>query len=801
LRAIQNQIRKVTGLMRKAKHMSYELVVAGGGLAGLCCALAAARKGVKTALVQDRPVLGGNSSSEIRVPPSSSVEKNAWTMETGIIEEILLRDRANNHDNIYSGYVNSAYDLCLMNMVKETESIELFLNTLVYDAEVDSCPNGEKRIAALHAVQLGNGRDFVLHADQFVDCTGDGEVGYIAGADFWYGREGRKEYNENLAPVIPDQEVMGATIQFLARDTGGPVEFVPPEWAKTIRSETDIGHMRNIGRLRPGKGNVYTGYWWMEIGAPFHQVQDTEILKEELLSHILGVWDYIKNYSDQKENAANYALEWVGSIPGKRESRRLAGDVVVTEKDCRQDAKWPDRIAYAGWFLDTHIPGGVLNKKAPPEPSFIDENYKEYTLVTPYTIPLRACYSRNISNLWMAGRNISVSHVALSSVRVQCTLANIGQAVGIAAFYALKKGISPREAAAEGHICRIQQEIIKDDVHVLGIRNEDDKDLARNAEVSASSEQKLDFGDPDTERFELLDRPRAQVFPVTHERLDTAQVFIKNETKTAKKIKASLQELSRIWEQGEGKTIKVCDIEVSPDFHGWMSIPFNARVTPNKPYRLVLDKADGVYWAHSLYQPTGTTAQYQHSCPGGCEPKNAALPFFQSDKVVIPKYKVWNNYGWRRGFSFAVRITPVPAPFSGSNVNNGYAWPFDMPNLWISEYGKPLPQHVTIDFGIVRKFNTVMISFDTNLNQLHTYMPGQWKSPLCARHWCLYGKTNSGWEKIYEEDNNYQRRRKVRFDSIEASAIKLEVISTNAKESAALYEKSARVYEIRVYNE
>ena len=169
--------------------------------------------------------------------------------------------------------------------------------------------------------------------------------------------------------------------------------------------------------------------------------------------------------------------------------------------------------------------------------------------------------------------------------------------------------------------------------------------------------------------------------------------------------------------------------------------------------------------------------------------------------MIIPEYKVWNNYGYRNSFSFAMRLTPNSTPYGGNNVNNEYAWPFDMPNLWISEEGLPLPQHIILDFKEKKELNTVMVSFDTNLNQLHTFMPGQWRSPVCAKEWKLYAKTESGWSVIYHEDNNYQRRRTVRFDSVRTTALKLEVLSTNAGADAKPDEKCARVYEIRVYNE
>jgi len=812
--------------MRKALELKYDFIVIGGGLAGICAGIAAARKGVKTALIQDRPVLGGNSSSEIRVPPSGSVQMNSWSMETGLIEEILLKERAENPDILFTGYVNSIYDNCLYDIVKSQDNLDLFLNTVVRNVEVESCAAArnvkvkvgnslpedkllqgyEKTIKALYAVQLGSGQEIVFYADQFADCTGDGEIGFMAGAAYRYGREGRCEYNENLAPIKPDNEVLGATITFLARRMAYPVEFTPPMWAKKIRSDADIGYMRDlgIGAFGDGVGDVYAGYWWLEIGAPYHQVYDITKVKEELLAYIMGIWDYIKNYSDQKEKAKNYTLEWIGAIPGKRESRRLLGDVVVTQANCQKDEQWSDRICYAGWSIDLHVPGGIFNKTAPPERGFIDNNYKEYTLVAPFTIPLRSCYSKNVSNLWMAGRNISVSHVALSSVRVQCTLANVSQAVGIAAAHAIKSGATPREVAQSPNIQIIQQEIIKDDVHIPGIRNNDKKDLALLAEVKASSEQCLYLDHPNMNVYEKLDMPRGQVFPVTHNVINTVEVFINNDNvndiSEGTEVKVQLHELCTIWDQDDGKLVAEKLIKIPPGFHGWFPIHFNTTTTPGKPHRLSLGKASGISWAHSLYQDVGTLAQYQYSCEGGCEAKNISQPILQPDEVDIPAFKRWNNYGWRKSFSFAMRILPTPTPYGGSNVNNGYAWPYDMPNIWISDRNQKLPQYVELDFKEAKEFNTVIISFDTNLNLLHSYMPGKWRSPVCAKEWAIYARVDTNWILICKEDNNFQRRRVVTFDTVKASALKIEVLKTNAGEDAENHEKNcARIYEVRVY--
>ncbi len=780
---------------KRAEEHTFDLLVAGGGVAGICAAIAAARKGVRTAIVQDRPMFGGNSSSEVRVVPYGCAQSHMWTCETGIVNDMLLEDRASNHEHLFThGITNSLYDMTLGEYVRREPLLTTFLNTSVRAVDSDALDPGDpirrRRITAVHGSQLGSEKEFVFRADQFLDATGDGTVGVLAGADWRYGREAREEFGENLAPLEADEATLGSTITMRARDIGQPVEYVAPPWIEEYTTLEEIGLSRKLYHLdKP----VFGGYWWLEVNNPFHQVDDNAAIRDELHRHVLGVWNYIKNHSPDKAQFANFALDWVGMIPGKRESRRLVGDVTVTEHDCHTDAKWPDGVAYAGWWIDLHIKGGILNKEEPGEREDIDDNYKHWIRVAPFTLPLRAYYSRNVENLWMAGRLLSVTHVALGPVRVQLSLGLQGQAVGTAAAYAVRHRISPRQSAAPDgpHIAEIRQELLRDDVHVFGLRNDDRADLALGATATATSEMRFDLGEPSVDAWMPLDMSRAQVVPLTHDRVDFVEYYLRNETDQPVTVVAEVQEMERIWDRFPGKAVASVSLSLPPRFSDWIKADFNAAVSPKTPHRVVLQRTAGVSWAQGARASTGMLAQHLYVCPGGAQEQNRHLPSFGHDEISIPPYEHWRQTG---RISLATRIDPQPRPYAASSVNNGNAWPEDLPNIWISDPELPLPQSVDLDFGMKRTFDRVLVSFDTNLTLTTGERMALWRAPESVRDWRLHACIDGQWRLVHEERANYQRRRIARFEPVTATGLRLEALSTNG-------DLSARVYEIRVYGD
>ncbi|MDD5483373.1 MAG: FAD-dependent oxidoreductase [Kiritimatiellae bacterium] len=787
------------------EKLSYDFVVVGGGLAGVCAALAAARQGVKTALVQDRPVLGGNSSSEVRVCPLGSAEYNAWTRETGIVGELMHEVVSRSHEPF--SITNSIYDLTLDAAVKNEKNLDLYCNTVVYNVEVE--PLGreqspyQRRIVAVHGHELASERELIFYAKHFADCTGDATVGALAGAEFRYGREGRGEFNEPLAPLKPDSQTMGSTLYFYARKTERPIEFVPPPDAILYRTQAEIGAYRPLYKL--AHSDDYLGYWWIEIGAPYHQINDMQKVRAELLKHLFGVWNYIKNYGPEKEAAQNYALEWVGAVPGKRESRRLAGDIILTEHDCHQDRQWPDRVAYAGWFIDVHIMGGILNKAEHPEPSSGDKNYKGWANVAPFSLPLRALYSRNVANLWMAGRNISVTHVALGPVRVMLTTAMQGQAVGTAAVYAIAHDLSPRQTAApaKNHVAVIQQQLLKDDAHVMGIRNSDGRDLALSARAYAAGESPFKMDDLIPGEYIPLDNALAVVAPLTHDHVNNVDFYLKNTNAQSVELGMALQQLETIWQKEPGLVVRETSIKVPANSEGWVRAKLDARIIPGKPHRIILKAFPGVRWARTINLPAGVACEYLQVSPGGCEPQNRLLNRFQPHETELPAYEFWRQDTGRHrdGGALAVRIDPQPEPYQARNVNNGWGWPYGMPNLWIS--GVPMPQALELRFDKPRKFNVILVSFDTCLRKPYHCMPPFWKAGQCARDWALSVKLGGEWKVVYEEKGNYQRRRKAVFDAVTSDALRLTVFAVggDAKNDPLGQKTPVGVYEIRVYNE
>jgi hypothetical protein len=443
-------------------NLECDLFVAGGGPAGVCAALAAARNGAKVVLAQDRSRLGGNSSSEVKmhiVGANNHGGRPGWR-EGGIIEELRLDDAANNPQRCWE-----LWDLLLYDKLVSEPNITLLLDTTVYAAETKG-----KQITAALARCDRTEHIYRITSKLYADCTGDSRLALEAGATMRWGHEARTEFNEPLAWDKPSRETLGSSVLFTARDFGKPMPFTPPKWARKITKQQLYA--------RPISSWEY-GYWWIEWGGITDTIRDNERIRFELLSIVMGVWDYVKN-SGQYPSAANWALDWVGMMPGKRESRRIEGDHILTQQDLMGlNGDFEDAVAIGGWGLDEHPPGGFDDVEKKP--------FVSTKLPGVYNIPLRALYSKDISNLMMAGRNASCSHVAFTSTRVMATCAVMGQALGTAAAQCVAKDISPRQLYEDkSQLKALQQTLLRDDQTIKNLKNVDSHDLARSAAVTAS---------------------------------------------------------------------------------------------------------------------------------------------------------------------------------------------------------------------------------------------------------------------------------------------------------------------------
>jgi hypothetical protein len=443
--------------------LNCDVFIAGGGLAGVCAAVAAARNGAKVVLVQDRSRLGGNSSSEVKmhvVGANCHKGRPGWR-ESGLIEEFRLDDAANNPQRSWE-----LWDLLLYDKVVSEPNVTLLLDSVLYSAEVK---DGRVERAGVRCDKTEH--LYRVAAKLFLDCTGDSRLGLEAGADMREGREARAEHGESLAPEKADDQTLGSSILFTARKYDRPMPFTPPRWARKVTKE----------QLKMRKITSWEyGYWWVEWGGDRDIIADNERIRFELLSIVLGVWDHIKN-SGEHPASADWAMDWVGMMPGKRGSRRLVGDHVLTQKDLLgKGGAFPDAVAIGGWPMDDHPPGGFDRPDLPPNTSVKPDEV--------YDIPLRSLYSKNVGNLMMAGRNISASHVAFTSTRVMATCAAIGQAAGTAAALCVRHDLTPRQLADDRkRLAELQQTLLRDDQTIKGLRNEDAADLARDADVSASA--------------------------------------------------------------------------------------------------------------------------------------------------------------------------------------------------------------------------------------------------------------------------------------------------------------------------
>jgi hypothetical protein len=447
--------------MREVR-LETDIVVAGGGLAGVCAAIAAARHGARVVLVQDRSRLGGNSSSEVKmhvVGANQHTARPGWR-ESGLIEELRLADAVNNPQRCWE-----LWDLLLYDKVVSEPNITLLLETTVFSASVM-----EGRITEVAARCDKSEHLYRIRAGMFCDCTGDSRLGLEAGAEMRFGREARAEFGESLAPETPENRTLGSSILFTSRLYHNPMPFTAPVWARKITKE-QLKH-------RPITSWEY-GYWWIEWGGDHDIIADNERIRFELLAIVMGVWDYIKNSGDFPDSK-HWAMDWVGMMPGKRGSRRLLGDYLLRQQDL-MEGSFPDAVAIGGWPMDGHPPEGFDRPDLPPN-----------TVLRPpevYDIPLRSLYSRNISNLLMAGRNISASYVAFTSARVMATCAVEGQAIGTAAAQCLEARLLPRNLARDAaQIAKLRQSLLRDDQTIKGLTNQDPLDLARSAKVASSAE-------------------------------------------------------------------------------------------------------------------------------------------------------------------------------------------------------------------------------------------------------------------------------------------------------------------------
>ena len=408
-------------------EMEFDFVVVGGGVSGTCAAISAARLGVKTALIQNRPVLGGNNSSEVRVHLGARINQEPYPALGNLVNEIGPVRGGNARPGDYYE------DEKKLQAVLSEPNLSLFLNTHANGVIMDG-----NRIVKVLAENIETGQRTSFSAPLFADCSGDGSIGYLAGAEYMSGREGRDVFNESRAPEQTDSLTMGISVQWFSEAEDEPAPFPDIRWGLPWNEEKSIAIRR--------------GDWDWETGMGKDMINETEHIRDYGMLVVYSNWSFLKNHHSKKEEFANEKLRWVAYVGGKRESRRLAGDLILTENDLTQHRVYPDGTAPTTWTIDLHYPH---EKNAA---MFTDpfRSVARHTLIHPYPIPFRCLYSRNVENLMMAGRNISVSHVALGTIRLMRTGGMMGEVLGMAASVCKEQGTDPR-GVYEHHFAELEK--------------------------------------------------------------------------------------------------------------------------------------------------------------------------------------------------------------------------------------------------------------------------------------------------------------------------------------------------------
>lgn len=746
-----------------AQRLHTELAIVGGGLSGVCTAITAARKGVKVTLVQDRPVLGGNSSSEVRLwilgATSHLGNNNRWSREGGVIDEILVENT----------YINKEgnpliFDAILLDKVKAEPNITLLLNTAVYEVH----KTDDNTIGSVKGFCSQNSTEYVIHAPLFCDASGDGIVGFLSGAAFRMGAERKEEFGEKFAPTEEYGELLGHSMYFYTKDTGRPVKYKAPRFALDVARE--VPKFRKFNAKEHG-----CQLWWLEHGGRMDTIHDTEEIKWDLWKVIYGAWDYVKNSGNFPE-AETLTLEWVGTIPGKRESRRFEGDYMLRQQDIVEQREHDDAVAYGGWSIDLHPADGVFSEKP---------GCNQWHAKGVYQIPYRCLYSKNINNLFLGGRLISATHVAFASTRVMATAAHIGQVIGMAAYIAKEKHyLNPRGILTEGFLPDLQHELLKAGQHIPKFSLQDEEDLVQQAKLSASSSFGLgkltaDFALP-------IETAVAQMLPLEAGKVPDITVEVDASEDT--ELQVELRVSSRTGNYTPDVTLETKSIPLEKG-RRTVKLSFSAAM-PERAYAFVtfLENA-----AVSLYRTntriTGVLTAFNLI--------NKAVSNFGKqtppEDIGMEAFEFWCPQRRPDGHNLALLVEPALRPFGVEQIKTGVYRPTTAPNAWVASLEDAAPE-LKINWEAPQKIRYIDLFFDTDYDHpMESVLMGHPEDvmPFCVRNYKIVDEKG---HIIFEKEGNYQSMNRIELDRpITTSA--LTIVMERPSENVP-----ASLFSVRCYN-
>jgi hypothetical protein len=758
-------------------QQSCDLAVIGGGLSGVCGAITAARAGLKVVLVQDRPVLGGNASSEVRLwilgATSHMGNNNRWAREGGVIDEILVENMHRNPEG------NSLIlDTILLEWVLRETNITLLLNTAVHDLEKAE----NDTIRSISAFCSQNSTCYLISAPLFCDASGDGIVGFLAGAAFRIGAECRDEFGELFAPEKATTELLGHTIYFHSKDTGRPVRFTAPSFA--------LSDITKIPRWRDFKaGESGCRLWWIEWGGALDTIHDSETIKMELWKVSYGVWNHIKN-SGQFPEAETLTLEWVGTIPGKRESRRFEGDCVITQQDIVEQRLHADAVSFGGWAIDLHPVEGVFSA----QPGCTQWHSKGT-----YQIPWRSMYSRNIPNLMLAGRIISASHVAFASTRVMATCAHGGQAVGMAAALCLKHAVTPRGLLKPDLMRELQNNLLRSGQFIPGSLLEDPTDLACSAKITASSELHLSSLPSSGETLPLTES-WAMMLPVSQGPMPSIRFTLDVTAPTT--LRAELRISDKPDNHTPDVVLKVLEIHLVPGSAQEITLDFETLINDKRYAFVCLLKNEQIAAHLSDQRLTGVIALCQAGNKAVAKSNTQSPP----PGIGIDTFEFWTPKRRPAGKNLALTLDPPLRGFNVDNLTNGISRPTRSSNAWVADFSHEQPL-IRLTWPTPLEISVIEIDFDTDFDHpMESVLMGhpERDMPFCVSDLKIAAAIAADTERtgntamatieqistkvVAEIVGNHQTRRIITFESpITTDCLEIQLLAPSIHVPAALF--------------
>lgn len=775
--------------MTDINRLSCDFLVGGAGISGICAAVQAGRLGLKTILVEKEMVLGGNGGPNLGVGAHACMACNPYWNETGIIEELEERvnyRRARIFPTNFGYNIHPQWDRVVTEMLEEA-GVVVLRRHLIHGVEIK-----DNKIVRVYVLNIENLKKIDIEVNGYVlDSTGDAFIASLAGADCRMGRESKAETGERSAPEKADDIISTASVTALVVDSGVPCDFIPPEGTPPWNPEKPDNHFNPNRKIH---------FLWQvdEGGESFenHSLYTPQELYIRLTYRIYSVWNYLKNIK-YPEEAKNHQLVWISPILGRRESRRILGDYLLTETDIEACKTFPDAIGFGGSFLDEHLPS-------------YDGGYEVrfYARPLPYDIPLRSIYSRNILNLFSGGRAISASHLAFTSARLMRTGGMLGQAAVVAAKMCMDKNITPR-VLANSYANELQQELLKQDVWVIGVKGEDSANLVKNAKITASSEARLSVNKPEGKWVHAAEGLAAAVYSYP-DKVEKVSFYIKNSCEKTATVEGFL---------GYGKTAPIELLPVPQLFFNDGTKRYEEKKSGRQnalSHEGTTEQPAGRQgWAHYCTREDNITdfevlSTEQKTIPAGFE---GWIGFGVTNPEKFPAFdrKVWGQaailgikgeievlvgpYGvdvaeglgkkgdrWVTNHeSIAVfKVEPDPIPGNAANVVNGYIHREGRAHLhqWMSAPDAALPQWIQLELEEEETIGSVLLRFDvTERYWRDMYLnKGEKAARRCVADYRVEMIQVGEWKTVISEKDNYLRVRKYVLDQpVKTKTIRLTV--------------------------